>query len=58
VNKELVESPMGAASEYRGHTWRRRISICLGMGTDGINALYLRLDQGYGAAGVLAGMNE
>jgi hypothetical protein len=28
VNKQLVESPMGVASEYRGYTYHRRLLIC------------------------------
>jgi hypothetical protein len=31
VNKQLVESPMGAASEYRGYTWHRRLQCPLFM---------------------------
>jgi hypothetical protein len=58
VSKQLVESPTGAASEYRGYTWHRRLLISLRKGTDGFDALYLRLDQGYGAACVLASSNE
>jgi hypothetical protein len=58
VNKQLVESPIGAASGYQGYTWHRRLLICLRQGTDGFNALHLRFDQGYGAACVLASINE
>jgi hypothetical protein len=49
---------MGTASGYRGVYPSWKLVDLFAKGTDGLHALYLRLDQSHGAACVPANINE